>query len=49
MPATWPAIAFRKSMSAGMKSRSSTLCTLSTPTNRSPASIGTESMDLNRF
>ena len=48
MPATWPAIARRKSMSPELNSRRSVLCTLITPTRRGPDSMGTDAMEWNR-
>ena len=48
MPATWPAMARRKSMSPELNSRRSVLWTLSTPTRRGPDSIGTDAMEWKR-
>ena len=48
MPATCPAIARRKSMSAELKSRRSAACAFSTPTSRGPDSMGTDSIEWKR-
>ena len=48
MPATWAAMARRKSTSPELNSRRSVLWTFSTPTRRGPDSMGTDAMEWKR-